>query len=330
MKIKPTGLKNYSINQFFLLEHNENGLSKSFAFVLSKNPKFLFKFLRFLGLDVRNSPSLFESVSIDIEKKRKEGRTDIEIYSPGEFHVIIECKVGNNKISKQREQYIQSFDDAKYKILCILTQTNDYKIQKCKDISVKNVGWIDIDNLISDEIFQSDILIQEFQNFLRGGYNMRENKEILIQDLGDPFELKKYKEHNVYRRDKIFGSPLYFAPYYTRSSGEIEGITNLSKILGIISARPIEISDFIDNLRKFAENNENLVEKWLAGVRADKEEKGEMPYTYFFLDDPVHIHKPLLKDVTMEKGRGKNWIAGRISKNRCVTFEEFIRRMISQ
>jgi len=34
-----------------------------------------------------------------------------------------------------------------------------------------------------------------------------------------------------------------------------------------------------------------------------------------------------MKDGAIEKGRGKNWIAGMIPKNRCVTFAEVIRRL---
>jgi hypothetical protein len=36
----------------------------------------------------------------------------------------------------------------------------------------------------------------------------------------------------------------------------------------------------------------------------------------------------LKKDGTNKKGRGKNWIAALIPKNRCVTFEEFTKRLM--
>ncbi len=103
MIIKPEGIGNYSINQFYLLGYDETGLSKAFAYVLSKNSVFLFAFLRFIGLNIKNTPSCFKNISIQIEKKRDQGRTDIEIQSKNKFHVIIECKVGNNKIETQRE-----------------------------------------------------------------------------------------------------------------------------------------------------------------------------------------------------------------------------------
>jgi hypothetical protein len=50
-------------------------------------------------------------------------------------------------------------------------------------------------------------------------------------------------------------------------------------------------------------------------------------FTFYFLDNSVRIPKPLEKDGTILKGRGKNWIAAMIPKNRCVTFSEFVKRM---
>mgnify|MGYP001011961023 CR=1 FL=1 len=325
MIIKPEQYTDYAINQFNLLENNETGLSKAFAYVISKRPDVFFKFLRFIGLERRKSEKTFKKTSIEVEKFRNEGRTDIEIFCPDEFHIIIECKVGNNKIQRQREQYIDSFYDVPIKILCFLSQTNDYKMQFHHNIDIKNIGWIDIDNLIEDRSYENDNLISEFQSFLRRGYKLRNQKEILIQDLSDKTELKKYLEFNVYRRDTIFGSPLYFSPYFTRQAGQVhEGIWNISKILGIITAKPKEIISFKDDLQIFADSNKQLVEKWLSGVKLDSEDK---IYTYFFLDDSVKLAKPLLKDGGIEKGRGKNWIAAKIPKNRCVTFQEFVKRM---
>ncbi len=325
MILKPANFSEYAINQFHLLENNETGLSKAFAYVISKRPDIFFNFLRFLGLERWKSEKIFNKTSIEVEKFRNEGRTDIEIYCPNEFHVIIECKVGNNKITRQREQYIDSFYDVPEKYLCFISQTNDYKMKIHKDIGIKNIGWIDIDNLIDDRAYENDELIREFQCFLRRGYKLRNQKEILIQDLSDKTELIKYKQFNVYRRDTIFGSPLYFSPYFTRQADqEKEGIWYISKILGIITAKPIEIISFKDDLKIFSDSKELLVDKWLSGVKLDSENK---IYTYFFLDNPVKLNKPLLKDGGIEKGRGKNWIAAKIPKNRCVTFQEFVKRM---
>ena len=102
MIIKPEEFSNFQLNPFYLLGSDENALSKAFAFVLSKSPKFLFIFLRYIGLNIKFSQSTFNKISIQIERKRIEGRTDIEIILENKFHIIIECKVKQNKIDIQR------------------------------------------------------------------------------------------------------------------------------------------------------------------------------------------------------------------------------------
>lgn len=154
---------------------------------------------------------------------------------------------------------------------------------------------------------------------------MRDQKEVLIQDLSERDEIKRYKESFIYRRDVTFGSPLYFAPYFTRAAGETEGITQISKILGVLTINPQDIGSFKDELLVYADSDNELVEKWLAGVAPIKSKESA---TFYFLAHPVELNRPLLKDGGKEKGRGKGWIAAMIPKNRCVTFEEFTRRMV--
>ena len=60
---------------------------------------------------------------------------------------------------------------------------------------------------------------------------MKKQKEILVQDVGNE-EDDRFTNFYVYRRDKISGTPLYFAPYFTKSSNQPEGISHLSKVLG--------------------------------------------------------------------------------------------------
>ena len=156
---------------------------------------------------------------------------------------------------------------------------------------------------------------------------MNEQKEILIKDLSDSLELERYKKYQLYSRDQTFGTPLYFAPYFTRNAKqpEGEGIAYLSKILGVLTLIPNEIENFEIDLRRFI-NDDNIVKIWIHGVKLNSENLTE-PYTYYFLDKPVKLNKNLLKDGGIENGRGKNWIAAFIPKNRCVTFDEFVKRM---
>ncbi len=95
---------------------------------------------------------------------------------------------------------------------------------------------------------------------------MREQKEILIQDLGDSEEIEKYIKCHIYRRDIVFGSPLYFAPYFTKKSNEKEGISYLSKIIGILSLSPAEIDNYNDELSKFSSEQE-IIKNWKSAIK---------------------------------------------------------------
>lgn len=155
---------------------------------------------------------------------------------------------------------------------------------------------------------------------------MLARKEILVQDLENENDMKIYKDHDVFRLDVIFGSPLYFAPYFTMASSqrEGEGIPYISKVLGIISCRTKELPAFREELLNFCDNDNNRVDKWLAGIDLfnDNDE-----FTFFFLDEKFRLPKNLLKDGTREKGRDEDWIAAMIPPNRCVSFEAFIKHM---
>jgi len=328
MIIKHIDFLKTSLTPFDLLGTNEVGLSKAFAYVLSNSPEALYRFLQFVGIKIKNTKQNYCKTQIIIEQKRDEGRTDIEIMQSKKYHVIIESKVSNNKIKEQRTQYLNSFDDAPQKLICFITQTNDYKKQVLENISIQNIGWIEIANLYDSKEFYDNSLTKNFLRFLLRGYKMRNQKEILIQDLSDDDEMKRYRQYQVYRRNIIYGSPLYFAPYFTRNAKqpEGEGISFLSKVLGILSLKPKEINNYKDDLLTFANRNKDIVNKWLNGVNIDSQ--SDETFTYFFLDKPVILKKPLLKDGTRKKGRGKNWIAAMIPPNRCVTFEEFVKRMV--
>lgn len=326
MTIKPTGCANYSINPFYLYGFTETGLTKAFAFTLSRSPDLLFRFLRLCGIEKKKSLESFKQINIEIERVRDEGRTDIEIFLVDDFHLIVEAKVAGNKIGAQRVQYLGSFKSVPQKALCILTQTNDYKKLTEQDVKVTNVGWIDIDRLIDDPHLLGNPVVGDFQTYLRRGYKLRDQKEILVQDLSDSKEMKKFRDHRIYRRGTIFGSPLYFAPHFTRTAAqpEGEGISFLSKVMGIISCKPSEVATFREDLLEFAEGDINVVDQWLQGCSLDTEEE---VFTYFFLAEPTKLKKPLLKDGGKMVGRGKNWIAAQIPPNRCVTFEEFVKHM---
>ncbi|MEX0981063.1 MAG: PD-(D/E)XK nuclease family protein [Bacteroidales bacterium] len=328
MEIKRIGSPKSVLTLFDLLGNDETALSKAFAFVLGAEKDALADFLKFIGVRKRITEKSFRQVLITTEYSRDEGRTDIEIEIGSETHIIIEAKVKKNRLHQQRTQYLTAFNQsAKEKILVFLTQERDSNKQIAADVKIINTSWLDVTGLFDHKKFIDNKLIFQFLRYVSKNYKMKEQKEILIQDLSDKTELKRYREHNLYRRGQTFGTPLYFSPYFTRSAEqpEGEGISYLSKILGVLTLNPIEIDNYETDLRRFKNDNETI-KKWTSGVKLNSVDTAD-PMTYYFLDEPVKIKENLLKDGGNKKGRGKNWIAAMIPKNRCVTFEEFVRRM---
>lgn len=328
MMLKNVEYNSTTLNRFDLLGNDEVGLAKAFAYLISSEPSILYSFLRDIGIRIRNTSSNYLTTSIEIEKVRDEGRTDIEIKAEGKFHVIIECKVGRNRITRQRKQYIKSFEDVPQKVLCFITQERDFNRETDSGIEIHYRGWLDIIDLVSNNNDKENTLASEFVTYTTRGFKMRDQKEVLIQDLSTEYEIERFEKYNVYRRGVTYGSPLYFAPYFTRNAGGDygEGILRLSRILGVLTIRSNDLINFEDDLKIFADGDKNLLSKWKKGVGIKPDKKNV--YTFYFLGDPVELPFPLLKDGGREKGRGKGWIAAMIPPNRCVTFEEFVRRMV--
>ncbi len=132
-----------------------------------------------------------------------------------------------------------------------------------------------------------------------------------------------YTKYNLYRRDMTFGTPLYFAPYFTRGKFKIEGIAYISKILGILTMEPNENTSLESDLNYFTKDKK-LIGKWKEGIQfAPIQEK----LTFYFLDNPFEFNKPLLKDKGKHKGVGKGWISSKIPKNRTVSFIDLIKHI---
>ena len=313
-------------NLLDLLGSDEVALSKAFSFLLASDSDSYFHFLRFLSIPIKNTLTNYKSASIITEKKRIEGRTDIELNQEGKYHIIIECKIGKGKAIRQRTQYLNAFDNsAQKKILCILTQERDTNKQIEKDVTIRNTSWLEIIELFNNKHLTQKPLVSDFLKFATKNYKMRELKEILIQDLSDQTEIRRFKEFGIYRRDQTFGTPIYFAPYFNRGSGEIEGITKLSRILGILTFKPDDIENFRSDLESFS-INKATVDKWMNGILLGNDNK-DFTYTYYFLDEPLTFKTPLRKDGGRAKGRGKDWIAAMIPPNRCVSFTDFIKHI---
>ena len=190
--IKASGTVRAQNNFFYLFGEKETGLTKAFAYVLGENKSLLFSFLKEIGLGIRQSDSNFRAIEITTEKNHEEvGRTDIEIKSKNIFHVIVEAKIGSNKVVKQNTQYLPVFDDVPQRIMCFISQENAHLAPNTHGISVKNINWVFIDRLIDEQRFLEDPIIRNFQLYLRRYFiTMKAQKEILIQDLSKAQELQ--------------------------------------------------------------------------------------------------------------------------------------------
>ena len=135
---------------------------------------------------------------------------------------------------------------------------------------------------------------------------MKAQKEILVQDLSDTTELKRWKDHSVYKRDVTFGTPLYFAPYFTRSTNPSlgEGMRYLSPILGVLTLKQSDIKEYTTDLQSFTDNNQR-VQNWIQGVTLGNVAQQNEEYTFYFLGEPIELPRPLMKDGTIEKGRAR-------------------------
>ncbi|MCK6639650.1 MAG: hypothetical protein L6Q81_06150 [Bacteroidia bacterium] len=326
MIIKSANSSKTGLSYLDLLGSDEVALAKAFSYLISSDKDCYFGLLKFLGIRQKNSAKNFYLAEISTEKKRAEGRTDIEIYYKGQFHVIIECKIRKGKVQKQRTQYLNCFNkDSKVNVLCFITQERDTNKQVRNNIVIKNTSWFEVIELYNKKKYINKPIANTFMKFATKNYKMNQLKEILIQDLKEKTEIERFEKYGIYRRDETFGSPIYFAPYYTRSASVKEGITYLSKILGILTLKQGDIDDFTTDLESFA-NDATQVNNWIQGVKHGNDKKSTV-YTYYFLDAPYSFKSPLRKDGGIKKGRGKNWIAAKIPPNRCVSFIDFVKHI---
>ena len=162
-------------------------------------------------------------------------------------------------------------------------------------------------------------------------------QEILVQDLAWHTEVERYKKGCIYKGHATSAYPLYFAPYFTRKSGEIEGISSIAKVLFIMKTSITELNKeikntaFYDELKRYAldtfdtTKTEELINNWIVGVKMPCNNPNE-ECTFYFLDFPQKLPHPLLK----EKGGGKGWISLMIPINRMISFDQIMYQMEKQ
>ncbi len=349
--------KTFAISQFDLLGYKETSLCKAFAFLLAKDKQSFIAILRNI-FNIRYSTKYWDTANITIEDHYNNiGRTDIDIQLAELFearlktdhHIIIEAKIAKNRLQiDQNQKYLACFDNdlpTTKKHLCFVTNAlSSNRITKNQtDVSISYVSWADIIYYLDRIKNKSDILHQ-FLYYYDKGYKMKNTKEVLVQDLKHESEIKRFIEYGVYIRDAQSGTPLYFAPHFTKDAEYIPetkrgGIFYFSEVCGVITGTKDIINSKVckDLLRKFAteltcdENQKNeTIEKWKKGIKLKIENTQNIKtseYSIYLLGETIELKHPFHKDGGIKEGRGKNWIAAAISKNRCIPFKEFIRRM---
>ena len=343
MKIKEKDQKNSLHNLFDIADSTkkETNLSKIIAYLVSKHSTVFEKFLEAIDIKLEsNRDDCLKTAVIEIEKsfkkeisgQYKRGRTDIEIEftdNDKKYYIIVECKVSSNKATSEQYinyQHLLLKKNAHQKYFVFLThQSGINLLEKNTDIKVIDLNWR---KLISDfssiEVFpstESEAELNDFLNYYERRYGMSNQKEILVQDLSEPDQLNKY-EYGLYRRDKVKGSPLYFAPYFTNKTDN-PGLGSISKILGIITTQNIEWQNVKPTCERFLENasykkdeKKRHLERWKRAVNSkDDTLKKDTEATYYFLDGMTPI-QPRLK-----KG-GK--LLSQIPKNYTITFAELL------
>lgn len=309
MKIKTQRQTQTLLDIFDVMDSSrkETNLSKFLAYILSKNPYALKTVIDLIDgtddvLKGKKAALVLERTSIEIEKsytseqldiENEKGRTDIEIkvYDRKEptnllLFIIIECKVHKNKATPiQFLKYRNVFQldcnkGAKFKYFVYLSNQSGINLLGNNEIKQVDINWRELINSLYkvediNHTYQDEL--KNFINYYERSYGMSNQKEILVQDLGIPNEIDRFF-NNIYRRNKVNGSPLYFAPYFTRNNDtQEEGISHISKILGIITTNDISWEKIKESCEKFINlfddkclYKEELLNKWKNGIAKDE------------------------------------------------------------
>ena len=339
----------------------ETSISKILAYLISRELSAFAGTLEAFQISLSRSTLIqaWESSKISIENPysrtalgnaEKGGRTDIEIkFNDGvqKYYVIIECKVKSGKATIDQYLQYKPLFEREHNTTCIFVymthQSGINIIEAEENITVIDLTWRDLINSLSKHAHTPDQARTELDDFLEyyeRSYGTTEQKEILVQDLGDPTEIERF-QNCVYRRDKVRGAPLYFAPYITKkgakNSSIPEGLSQISKILGIITidSGKMEWVNIEASCAKFVshfseEKGKNLLKKWGKAIKLGEDKIVPEQLTHYFLDEPTTISPPLQKDSSKGEGRGQGWIAAMIPKNRTITFSTLLEQMNKQ
>jgi len=229
-------------NVFSLFGSDENAVTKSFAFVLAHNRHVLRSFLKMLGLKYLSKQDL-ESAEVEIQVTTRRGReiTDLEIFCPNRFHVVVESKIGDrHPDQEQMRKYVKRLHQKGNweKRLTLLTETDesnwhnhcfgsDGKFSGLDKEEYVYLQWNQVSDMIFQQLLRSRInaLNKMFIEYLEGIFMP---EEILIVATASQQEFDILEKHHFYRFPVKGAFPkkkaMYLAIYY-------KGIEYLAKII---------------------------------------------------------------------------------------------------
>jgi hypothetical protein len=180
---------------FDLLGRNEDDMTYSLGYVASRAPAFTAALVR----SVDAEPGEPAAGVVELQKVDGDGRTDVEIRWPKQFHAVIEAKRGPYLPTEQQlRKYLPRLRDSEAKTLRLIAVTNaprhyaEQALPKSLDgVTVHHLAWRDIRNLVrgarSGESHKNKHLLDEFDEYLTeilGMENIRSNM-VYVVSLGD-------------------------------------------------------------------------------------------------------------------------------------------------
>jgi hypothetical protein len=160
------------------------------------------------------------------------------------------------------------------------------------------LSWLEIFQKLQ-AIKDTTPLSHQFLLFFERNYFKMQQKEILVQDISDLNEMKLLEDSLIYKRDKVVGIPLYFAPYFTQGSGIEPGISRLYRVLAVFYAKTdeenwlIQTYDYLGKNVELKNVKEDNLNKWKAGLKTI--ESSGTGFNFYFLDEPVTLPFRVLK-----------------------------------
>ena len=118
---------------------------------------------------------------------------------------------------------LSAFNDSIKEVLCFITQQEDWHWDRSdKNVAIYHRKWSDIIDLISDKEFNRSELAKEFIGYVTKGFNMRTQREILIQDVSaERGGINRFEEYRIYRNKTKPVAPQYFALIMQKSQSTL-------------------------------------------------------------------------------------------------------------